>query len=196
MFLVPRDTPGIAMTPIPKVGNNCMPSFEIAFDEVEIPDDALMGTEGDGFRHLMSTLGYSRASMAATVTGCAQAATDLAISHAKERRQFGQPIGNFQTIRHRVADMQMRVDATRLVVHHLAHLIAEGKDTKRLASQAKVQATECLQFVTDHGMQILASAGYSSESPMQRYWRDARLYSFGEGSNEIQRDLIARELGL
>lgn len=196
MFLVPRDAAGIAMTPIPKVGNNCMPSFEIAFDGVELSDDALMGVEGRGFGHLMSTLHYSRASMAATVTGCAQAAVDLAISHAKERQQFGRPVGSFQAIRHRIADMQMRVDATRLVVHNLAHMITEGRDSKRLASQAKVQATECLQFVTDHGMQILASAGYAAESAMQRYWRDARLYSFGEGSNEIQRDIIARELGL
>lgn len=196
MFLVPRDAKGIAMTPIPKVGNNCMPSWEISFDDVALSPDRLVGTEGRGFGHLMSTLHYSRASMAATVTGCAQAAVDLTISHARERHQFGRPIGSFQAIRHRIADMQMRVDATRLVVHNLAHMIAENRDSKRLASQAKVQATECLQFVTDHGMQILASAGYAAESAMQRYWRDARLYSFGEGSNEIQRDIIARELGL
>jgi alkylation response protein AidB-like acyl-CoA dehydrogenase len=196
MFLVPRRQSGIAMTGISKVGNNCMPSWEIAFDSVHVPDSALMGEVGHGFRHLMSTLHYSRASMAATVTGCAQAAVDLAIAHARERRQFDRPIGEFQVIRHRIADMQMRVDATRLVVHNLAWLISRGRDTRRLASQAKVQATECLQFVTDHGMQILASAGYAADSDMQRYWRDARLYSFGEGSNEIQRDIIAKELGL
>ena len=196
MFLVPRDAPGIAMTQIPKVGNNCMPSWEIGLDGVQVGAEALMGEEGKGFSGLMSTLHYSRASMAATVLGCAQAALDLTIAHAKERQQFGRPIGSFQTIRHRIADMQMRVDATRLVVRHLAWMIAEGRDSSRFASQAKVQATECLQFVTDHGMQILASAGYARESAMQRYWRDARLYSFGEGSNEIQRDLIARQLGL
>ncbi|SLN71387.1 acyl-CoA dehydrogenase family protein [Oceanibacterium hippocampi] len=196
MLLVPRGQDGIAMTPIPKVGNNCMPSWEIALDGVFVPDSALMGEEGRGFGHLMSTLHYSRASMAATVTGCAQAAVDLAISHARERQQFGRPIGKFQVIRHRIADMQMRVDATRLVVRNLAWLISQDRDTRRLASQAKVQATESLQFVTEHGMQILASAGYAAESAMQRYWRDARLYSFGEGSNEIQRDIIAKELGL
>jgi alkylation response protein AidB-like acyl-CoA dehydrogenase len=192
MFLVPRGQDGIAMTPIPKVGNNCMPSWEIALDGVFVSDDALMGVEGGGFANMMSTLHYSRASMAATVTGCAQAAVDLAIAHARERRQFGRPIAEFQVIRHRIADMQMRVDATRLVVRHLASRIAQGRDDRRLASQAKVQATECLQFVADHGMQILASAGYAAESDMQRYWRDARLYSFGEGTNEIQRDIIAK----
>jgi alkylation response protein AidB-like acyl-CoA dehydrogenase len=88
------------------------------------------------------------------------------------------------------------VDLARLTVMHLAWAIAAGADCRREAAQAKIVATECLQYVTDHGMQILASAGYSADSDMQRYWRDARLYSFGEGSNEIQRDIVARELGL
>ena len=196
MMLIPRDAPGVSMSPLAKVGNNCMPSWDIGFEDVLAPRSALMGVEGEGFAHLMSTLHFSRASMAATVVGCAQAAVDCALAHARERRQFGRPIGAFQVLRHRLADMQMRVDATRLVVRHLAWLISEKKACRREAAQAKVMATECLQFVADHGMQILASAGYAIESDMQRYWRDARLYSFGEGSNEIQRDIIARELGL
>lgn len=196
MFLVPPRAPGVAMTQLPKVGNNAMPSWDIGLDGVEVGEDALVGEEGRGFRHLMSTLHYSRASMAATVTGCAQAAVSLALSHARERRQFGRPIGAFQAIRHRLADMQMRVDQSRLVVMHLAWAIASGAECRREAAQAKIIATECLQYVADHGMQVLASAGYSSDGDMQRYWRDARLYSFGEGSNEIQRDIVARELGL
>lgn len=196
MFLVPPDAAGVAMTPLPKVGNNCMPSWDIGFDEVFVPEGALVGVEGQGFRHLMSTLHYSRASMAATVTGCAQAAVDVALAHARERQQFGRPIGKFQAIRFRLADMQMRVDQARLAVYHLAWLISTGQKCRREAAQAKVIATETLQYVTDHGMQILASAGYAADSDMQRYWRDGRLYSFGEGSNEIQRELIARELAL
>ena len=196
MLLIPRETPGIAMTELPKIGNNCMPSWDIGFDEVLVPAEALIGEQDRGFSHLMATLHFSRASMAATVTGCAQAAVDCAISHARERRQFGRPIGSFQAIRHRIADMQMRVDAARLMVRHLAWLISTGRPCRRQAAQAKVQATECLQFVTDHGMQIMASAGYATESDMQRYWRDGRLYSFGEGTNEILRDIIGRQLGL
>jgi alkylation response protein AidB-like acyl-CoA dehydrogenase len=196
MFLVPPRAPGIAMTQLPKIGNNAMPSWDIGFDEVAVDDAALVGAEGRGFRHLMSTLHYSRAAMAATVTGCAEAAFGLALAHAKARRQFGRPIGAFQAIRHRLADMRMRVDQSRLTVLHLAWAIATGAECRREAAQAKIVATECLQYVTDHGMQILASAGYAAESDMQRYWRDARLYSFGEGSNEIQRDIVARELGL
>ncbi len=196
LFLVPSDAPGIAMTPLPKIGNNAMPSWDIGLDEVFVPHDAMIGQQGRGFQHLMSTLHFSRASMAATVTGCAQAAVDLALAHARERQQFGKPIGSFQTIRHRLADMQMRVDQSRLTVYHLAWLLATGDAARRQAAQAKVIATEALQYVTHHGMQILASAGYAAESDMQRYWRDGRLYSFGEGTNEIQRELIARELGL
>ena len=196
MFLVPSDAAGLAMTPLPKVGNNCMPSWDIGFDDVIVPEEALIGAEGQGFGHLMSTLHYSRASMAATVTGCAQAAVDLALAHARDREQFGRPIGKFQAIRFRLADMQMRVDQSRLAVYHLAWLIATGQKCQRQAAQAKIIATETLQFVTDHGMQILASAGYAADGDMQRYWRDGRLYSFGEGSNEIQREIVARELAL
>lgn len=196
ILLIPPDAPGVSMAPLPKIGNNAMPSWDIGFDDVFVPEEALIGEEGNGFRHLMSTLHYSRASMAATVTGCAQAAVDLALRHAKERQQFGRPIGQFQVIRHRLADMQMRVDQARLIVYHLAWLIARGQNCRREAAQAKIIATEALQYVAHHGMQIMASAGYAVESDMQRIWRDSRLYSFGEGTNEIQRELVARELGL
>ena len=196
MFLVPPGTTGVQITPLDKVGNNCLPCFDIGFDEVDVPGDALMGEENHGFRHLMATLHYARAGMAASVTGAAQAAVDIALSHAGERQQFGKPIGGFQVIQHRLVDMQMRVDQARLLAWQLGWLIGEGRPCRREASQAKIAATETLQFVTDHGMQILASAGYAAESDMQRLWRDGRLYSFGEGSNEIQRNIIAKELGL
>ncbi len=196
MLLVPPSTAGIAMTKLEKIGNNCMPSWDIGFDDVLVPDDALMGAEGQGFRHLMSTLAASRASLAATTTGCAQRAVDIALAHAKERLQFGRPIGANQTIRHRLADMQMRVDQSRLITRHLAWLIATGQNCRREAAQAKIIASECLQYVTHHGMQILASAGYAAESDMQRFWRDARLFTFGEGTSEVMRDVVAREMGL
>jgi alkylation response protein AidB-like acyl-CoA dehydrogenase len=196
LFLVPTDTPGIAMTRLPKVGNNCMPSFDIGFQDVDLPATALLGEEGRGFAQMMSTLHYSRASMAATVTGAAEAALRIALAHAKEREQFGQPIGRFQAIAHRLVDMRMRVDQSRLMVRHLAHLIDLGAPCRREAAQAKIIATETLRDVADAGMQIMASAGYSAESDMQRLWRDSRLYTFGEGANEVLRDSIAREMGL
>ncbi|MDO9502035.1 acyl-CoA dehydrogenase family protein [Falsiroseomonas sp.] len=196
LFLVPTATPGIAMTRLPKVGNNCMPSFDIGLDDVELPADALLGEEGRGFAQMMSTLHFSRASMAATVTGAAEAALRIALAHAQDRVQFGQPIGRFQAIAHRLVDMRMRVDQSRLMVRHLAQLIDQGAPCRREAAQAKIIATETLRDVADAGMQIMASAGYSAESDMQRLWRDSRLYTFGEGANEVLRDSIAREMGL
>lgn len=196
LFLVPKGTKGIEFTPIPKIGNNCLPSFEVVFRDVFLQAEAVLGTEGQGFEQLGQTLRFARAGMAAAVTGYAQFAVDLALEHARNRVQFGQPLGRFQAISHRIADMQMRVDQSRLMARHLADGIDQGADVSRIASQAKVIATECLQYVTHHGMQILASAGYHADSDMARIWRDARLYSFGEGSNEIQRTLVARALGL
>lgn len=196
MLLVPRGTPGIHMTVLEKVGHNCMPSYDIGFDDVEVDDGALMGEEGNGFRHLMSTLHYSRAGQAANAVGQAQKAVDLALQHARERRQFGQPIGSFQAIQHKLADMQVRVNQARLALYQLAWLIATGRSCRLEAAQAKLVASEAFQFVTRTGMQILSSAGYAIESDMQRMWRDAGLFTFGEGSSELQRNIIAREMGL
>ena len=195
-LLVPIDAPGLTLTPIAKVGNNCMPSFEVLYEDVEISEDALMGAEGQGFAAMSTTLKYGRGGLAASCVGAAQRAVDLAVEHAKERVQFGRPIGAFQAVQHRLADMQMRVDQARFCCWHLAWLIAHEKPCGREASQAKIVASEALQYATHHGMQILASAGYAEESEMARLWRDARLFSFGEGANEIQRTLVAKGMGL
>lgn len=196
VFIVPRDREGIAMTALPKVGNNAMPSWDIAFDDVFVSHDELLGGLNEGFAVLGSTLHYSRASLAATCLGSAQSLVDRCIVHLRERQQFGRSLSGFQVLRHRVADMQMRVDQTRWIVRHLAWLIATGQPCSREASQAKVIASETLQSLSNDSMQMFASQGYSADSDIQRIWRDARLYTFGEGTNEIQRDLIARHLGL
>lgn len=196
LLLLPRHTPGISMTPLDKVGHHCMPSWDIGFDDVEVEADALLGEEGSGFKHVMSTLQYSRAGQAANSVGQSQRAVDLALAHAKDRRQFGKPIGSFQAIQHKLADMQVRVNQARLALYHLAWLIATGRPCRLEAAQAKLVASETFQYVTREGMQIMASAGYSAESDMQRMWRDAGLFTFGEGTSELQRNLIAREMGL
>lgn len=191
-FLVPRQAPGITMTPLPKVGNNCMPSWDIGFDDVLIDDACRLGPVGQGFSVIGTALSYSRASMAASALGTARAALDLAVEHARNRVQFGSPISEFQVIRHRLADMKMEIVKAELLVAEMARRIDAGLDVGEIGPMTKVAATECLRFVTEHGMQILASAGYAADSPMQRYWRDSRLYTFGEGTNEIQRELIAK----
>jgi alkylation response protein AidB-like acyl-CoA dehydrogenase len=196
MLLVPRGAEGIHMTPLAKVGNNCLSSWDIAFEDVFVPEEGLLGDEGDGFKHLMSTLQYSRSGQAANAIGQSQRAVDIAVAHVKEREQFGRPLGKFQAVAHRIADMQTRVDQARFIFYHLAWLVDQGARCRKEAAQAKMVASECLQYVTHHGMQLLASAGYAIESDMQRLWRDSRLYTFGEGANEIQRDIIAREAGL
>jgi alkylation response protein AidB-like acyl-CoA dehydrogenase len=195
-FLIPRHAAGIAMTPIPKIGNNCMPSWDIGFDNVHVADSDRLGPVGEGFATITGSLRYSRASVAAATIGTAQAAVDLASAHALERQQFGRPLVEFQVLKHRLVDMHIEVRKARLVTYELARVIDAGEPAEEIGAVAKIVATEALQYVTNHGMQILASAGYATESPMQRYWRDARLYSFGEGTNEIQREIIARQLGL
>jgi alkylation response protein AidB-like acyl-CoA dehydrogenase len=195
-FLVPRRATGVHMTPLPKVGNNCMPSYDIAFDDVVVSDADRLGAVGAGFPTITGTLKYSRASMAAAAVGTAQAALDLAKSHALAREQFGRSLAAFQVIKHRLVDMHLEIRKARLLVRELAAAIDAGEDTEEIGAATKIVATETLQMVTHHGMQILASAGYAAESPMQRYWRDARLYSFGEGTNEIQREIIASRIGL
>jgi alkylation response protein AidB-like acyl-CoA dehydrogenase len=195
-FLIHRNSPGITMTRLNKVGNNCMSSWDIGFDNVEVSDGALMGNEGDGMRNMMKTLQYSRTGQAALAIGIAQAACDAAKSHAIERRQFGQRIADFQVIRHRLVDMQTRIDQARLMLYYTCWLIDVGRPCRKETAQTKILASEALEYVSRHGMQIQASFGYSTDSDMQRHWRDARLYTFGEGTNELQRDLIAREIGL
>ena len=196
ILLVPRTAPGIAMTKLPKLGNHALTSWDIAFDDVFTADANLMGPQDGGFRCLMSTLAYSRAGQAANAIGQAQAALDIAARHIKERQQFGGPLSRFQVLRHRIVDMQMRIDQARLMLYRLAWKIGRGERCRIESAQAKILASECLQYVSHHGMQMLASAGYAVESDMNRYWRDGRLLTFGEGANEMLRDLIAREMDL
>jgi alkylation response protein AidB-like acyl-CoA dehydrogenase len=195
-FLIPRAAKGVAMTAIAKIGNNCMPSWDIGLDDVHVADSDRLGAVGDGFAAITGSLRYSRASVAAATIGTAQAAIDLASAHARDRIQFGRPLVDFQVIKHRLVDMHIEVRKARLMTYELARVIDAGEPAEEIGAVAKIVATEALQFVTNHGMQIMASAGYAAESAMQRYWRDARLYSFGEGSNEIQREIIARQIGL
>lgn len=196
LFLVPPRAEGVSMTRLGKVGNRTSLSYDIALDAVRVPDSARIGEEGAGFACMGRTLFYARSGLAAAVVGTAQAAIDTAAAHVHERRQFGRPIGAFQSIAHRLARLQTEVDQTRLLTRQLAWAIDTGAPCARLAAQAKWAATETLKRVTEEGMQIMASAAYADDSDMQRFWRDARLYTFGEGSSEILLDLVARDMGL
>lgn len=196
LFMVDPDAPGVAMSQLEKIGNRCSLSYDIGFEEVAVKEEDRIGDVNGGFDCLKKTLFYARSGLAAAVVGTAQAAVDMAATHARDRKQFGKPIASFQVIAHRLANMQTDVDLARLLARELAAAIDSGKDCSRLAAQAKLVSTETLKRVTEHGMQIMASAAYASESDMNRYWRDARLYSFGEGSSEVLLDLIAADMGV
>lgn len=195
-FLVSRESPGIEIRTMDKIGNNCVNACDIFLDNVLVPGQNVLGNLNEGFLNMMKTLKYSRAGMSASVTGTAQAAVDDALNYARERIQFGRPIGKFQAIRHMLADMQMEVDASRLLAYRVAWMISQGLPCDKEVAMAKLYATETLQRVSGKGMQILGAYGYSPEFDMQRYWRDGRLYTVGEGTSEIQRSIIAREMKL
>ena len=195
-LLVPRHAQGVSMTLIPKLGNHYMPSYDIAYDDVFVSDDDVLGVADQGFDCVTATLKFSRTSLSAMLLGSANAVLDIAIHHAREREQFGQPLTEFQVIRHKLVDMRIEIEKARRIVYEFARLVDANEDTTTVGAIAKIAASEMFQFVTDQGMQILASAGYSTASLMQMHWRNARLYSFGEGSNEIQREIIGRDMGL
>jgi alkylation response protein AidB-like acyl-CoA dehydrogenase len=195
-LLVPRHADGVSMTLLPKVGNNCMPSFDIGYDEVFVPDDLRLGEVGKGFETVSGTLKYSRTSLSALLIGSATAVLDIAVKHARERVQFGKSLTEFQVIRHRLVDMRIEIEKARRLVYEFARAVDAGEDVDAFGAMTKIACSEMFQAVTDHGMQILASAGYAADSPMQMHWRNARLYTVGEGANEIQREIIARGMGL
>jgi alkylation response protein AidB-like acyl-CoA dehydrogenase len=195
-LLVPRHADGVSMTGIPKVGNNYMPSFDIALDDVFVPDDLRLGEVGHGFETITGTLKYSRAGLSTMLIGSGRAVVDLAAAHALERHQFGRAIAEFQAVRHKVVDMEVALHKARLVVADYLRALDAGEDVEMLGSITKLTVTEMFHFVTDKGMQIMASAGYAADSAMQMHWRNARLYTFGEGANEIQKEIIAKAMGL
>lgn len=196
LFLVDPEARGVSMTRLEKIGNRCSLSFDIALDAVAAADEDVVGAVDGGFAALRKTLFFARCGLSAAVVGAAQRAVDIAVAHAQTRAQFGQAIGAFQAIAHRLARMQTEVDQARLLAYRLAWAIDVGAPCGRLAAQAKWAATETLKRVTEDGMQIMASAAYAAESDMQRLWRDARLYTFGEGSSEILLDMIAADMGV
>lgn len=195
-LMVPRHAAGIQMEEMKKVGNHCMPTWHVRLKDVFVPFSLQLGSVGSGLRNVLGTLRYSRASQAATATGCAQAALALAIAHTSTREQFGAPLSKLQVVKHRLVEMEIEVTKARLLVRELATLLDAEAECTAVSSITKIVASEALQLVTNHGMQLMASAGYSTESHMQRYWRDSRLFTFGEGSNEVQKELIARTMGL
>jgi alkylation response protein AidB-like acyl-CoA dehydrogenase len=195
-FVVYADDPGVSFGKAEhKLGIHGSPTREVYLENTEIPDDRLIGQEGEGFTYAMQTLDYSRPTIAAQALGIAQGAFDFAARYANERHQFGKPISHFEGIQFMLADMAMEIEAARLLVYKAASLV-DAKDPRmtELASMAKCYAGDVAMKVTTDAVQILGGYGYMREYPVERMMRDAKITQIYEGTNQIQRVVIARNL--
>ena len=178
-----------------KLGIHGSPTVALHFSDCEVPVENRLGGEGEGFAIAMKTLERSRPTIGAQAVGIAQAALDAAVGYAKERRAFDQPIAAFQGIQFMLADMAMSIHASRLVVHHAAGLIDRGAPGTALeASMAKCLASDTAMKVTTDAVQIFGGYGYTREFPVERYMRDAKITQIYEGTNQVQRMIIAEQL--
>jgi alkylation response protein AidB-like acyl-CoA dehydrogenase len=196
LFLVDNDTPGLQIRKLDMLGRRCVGTYELIFNDVRVPNDRLIGGENRGWECVLSGLQVERVCSAAGNCGAAQAAVDLAVEYAKERQQFGRPIGTFQVIAHTLADMQTEVDAARALMWRAAWMVSTGQDALREISMAKLMSSETYAKIANLGMQILGAYGYSMEFDMQRHFRDSRASTIAAGSSQIQRNIIAGLMGL
>lgn len=195
-FLVDARSAGITSTPIQTLGTWALGTAAIHFDDVRVPAEAVLGTIDGGWAELRLVLELERLCLSAARLGAAEAALDEAVAYAQVRRQFDRPIGSFQAVAHKLADMATAVETSRLLVQHLAWLIANDRPRTKEAAMTKLFVAEAYQRVAEEGVQVLGGYGYTMESAMSRHYRDAKLATIGGGTSEIQRNVIARELGL
>jgi alkylation response protein AidB-like acyl-CoA dehydrogenase len=194
-FIVEHGTPG--MTPgkkEDKLGMRASDTSEVLFDNCRIPADRLLGEEGQGFVHTMQVLEAGRIGIAALAVGLAQGAYEAALSYARERRAFGKAIASFQAIQWKLADAETKIEAARLLTYHAAYLKQHGRRTTLESSMAKLYASEIAVKVADDGVQIHGGYGFVKDYPAEKYFRDVKLTTIGEGTSEIQRLVIARQL--
>src|SRR3989454_5820249 len=195
-FLVEKGTPGFEVGKKErKLGIRASPTVALHFTDCAIPAAQRLGAEGEGFKIAMSTLDLTRPATGSMAVGIAQAALDAAVGYAKERQQFGQPIAAFQGIQFMLADMAMATHAARLMVHHAARQVDTGIRGNTLdASMAKCTAGDAAMKVATDAVQVFGGYGYTREFPVERFMRDAKIMQIYEGTNQIQRVIIAREL--
>ncbi|MEV0441396.1 acyl-CoA dehydrogenase family protein [Streptomyces spectabilis] len=194
-FLVPGDAEGLsAAAPEKKMGMNGSPTAQLHFDGVRVPDARRLGDEGQGFAIALSALDSGRLGIAACAIGVAQAALDEALTYATERRQFGRPIADFQGLRFMLADMATQIEAGRALYLAAARLRDAGKPFSKQAAMAKLLCTDAAMKVTTDAVQVLGGYGYTADFPVERYMREAKVLQIVEGTNQIQRMVIARHL--
>ena len=182
-------------SPMRKMGQRAIPNAELFLQDVEVGADRRIGDAGQGFRGLMETFDRSRVTLAASATGLARAALEYATAYARERVQFGRPIIEHQAVAFRLADMALKVDASRLLYLRAARLVDAGRRATKEAAMAKLHASETAMFCTWAAVQTLGGWGYSREHPVEKWMRDAKLEEIEEGTSDIQRLVISRALG-
>ncbi|MFC8683774.1 acyl-CoA dehydrogenase family protein [Brevibacillus porteri] len=193
-FIIEKEISPYQAKPIEKMGTTSCPFAELIFEDCEIPAENLLGIVGDGLRQGLKFLNGARAMVAFISTGIAQACVDASVKYAKERVQFGKPIGSFQLIQAKISEMVTLTSAMRLLGLQASHLLDEGKPCKVECSMAKYFATEKVLKVAEEAMQIHGGYGYTKEFPVERYYRDIRYFTIAEGTNEIQKLIMGREI--
>ncbi len=196
-IIVPNGTPGYEISkPMKKLGWRASDTRELSFEDAAVPEENLLGPRGQGFQQFLEILDGGRISVAAMGVGLAQGAYDLAYAYAQERQQFGKPIAKFQAVQFRLADMATELEAGRNLVYKAAWLKDQGRDFALAAAQAKLYTGELSNRAVNWALQIHGGYGYMDEYAISRLYRDQKILEIGEGTNEVQRMVIARHLGL
>jgi len=194
-FIVPSGTPGFTVQPgYSKVGWCASDTHELTFDDVRVPAANLLGERGRGFAQFLRILDEGRIAIAALAVGLAQGCIDESAKYAKQRHAFGRPIGDFQAIQFKIADMEMRAHTARLAWYDAAARLVAGEEVKRQAAIAKLYASECAVVNAREATQIHGGYGFMNEFPVARFWRDSKILEIGEGTSEVQRMIISREV--
>ena len=195
-IIVPKGTPGYLIeAPYRKMGWNASDTRPLAFDDCRLPEENLLGRRGAGFKQFLQTLDGGRIGVAAMGVGLAQGALDEALAYAKERRAFGQPISKFQAIQAKLADLATEIEAARLLTYKAARLKDLGRNFSLTAAQAKLKTGRLAVRASEEAVQIHGGYGYIEEYPVCRFYRDAKILTIGEGTDEVQQMVIARALG-
>jgi len=195
-LIVLKGTPGYSIgKAYKKMGWKASDTRPLSFEDCIIPGENILGKPGEGFKQFMQILDAGRVAIAALSVGLAQACLDEALSYAMQRKQFGQPIGKFQAVQFKLADMDMEIELARLMYYKAAWLRMQGKAYTREAAMAKLFASETAKRAADQAVQIHGGYGFMDEYPVSRYWRSVKINEIGEGTSEVQRMLIAKQLG-
>lgn len=196
MMLVDTGSPGLTIRPLRGLGRRALHTNQVFFDDVRVPAENVLGKVNQGWHNLMRCLNLERLAVSASHVGNCQCVVDYAKQHASQRVQFGRPVASFQAVAHKFADMQMLTDSARLMTFQVAEMMDQGRDPVMQTAMAKVMATENNVRVVDMGMQVMGGASYMMEYEMQMHYRDCRVGPIGAGANEIQRTIIAKQMGL